>query len=100
MNGKAVRVFDSTSDGTLLLNQEKTALAEQKADEINTEFQAWVWKDQARTDDIVRRYNELFNSHVDRKYIHPERLFDAEAQVHITGCNFPCLRLRNPDPGA
>lgn len=89
MNGKPVKVFDKIDENEYELNQEVTALAEQKAEEINAAFQAWVWKDQARTEDIVKRYNEVYNSHVERKYIHPERLLNEKAEIHMYGCNFP-----------
>lgn len=89
MNGKPVKVYDKAEDGSLVLNTEDTNAAELKAEAIQTAFSAWVWRDQERTDDIVQRYNELFNSSVPRKYTHPERLRDPNAQIRLPGCAYP-----------
>ncbi len=89
MNGKPVKVYDKTDDDKLVLNTEKTVLAEMKAEAINNAFHAWVWRDPARTNDIVNRYNEVYNSHVERKFTHPERLINPDAKIFFHGCNFP-----------
>ena len=39
--------------------------------------------------DIAKRYNEVFNSHVERTFTYPERLVDPAAKVFFSGCNFP-----------
>ena len=89
MNGKPVKVFDKDENDALVLNPEKTALVENKAEAINNAFQDWVWADNDRATDIARRYNEVFNSHVERTFTHPERLLDPNAKVYFSGCNFP-----------
>ena len=89
MNGKPVKVFDRDEDDTLVLNPEKTALVENKAEAINNAFQEWVWADPERASDIAERYNEVFNSHVERTFTHPERLLDPGAKVYFSGCSFP-----------
>ena len=89
MNGKPVKVFDKDENDALVLNPEKTALVENKAEAINNAFQEWVWADNDRAADIARRYNEVFNSHVERTFTHPERLLDPMAKVYFSGCNFP-----------
>jgi superfamily II DNA/RNA helicase len=49
----------------------------------------WIWADNERASDIAKRYNEVFNSHVERTFIYPERLVDPAAKVFFSGCNFP-----------
>ena len=89
MNGKPVKVFDKDENDNPILNPEKTALVENKAEAINNAFQEWVWADNDRAADIAKRYNEVFNSHVERTFTHPERLLDPSAKVYFSGCNFP-----------
>lgn len=89
MNGKPVKVFDRDEDDNQILNPEKTALVENKAEAINNAFEEWVWADPERAADIAKRYNEVFNSHVERTFTHPERLLDPSAKVYFSGCNFP-----------
>jgi N12 class adenine-specific DNA methylase len=89
MNGKPVKVYDKAEDDKLYLNTEKTNLAEMKAEAINNAFHAWVWRDADRTNDIVKRYNQVYNSHVERKFIYPERLINPDTKIFFHGCNFP-----------
>lgn len=89
MNGKAVKVFFKGEDGKQELNQEATSAAEMKADVIQAAFSQWIWKDKSRTDDIAKRYNEVYNSHVERNFIHPERVVDPKTEIWMHGCNFP-----------
>ena len=89
MNGKPVKVFDKDENDNPVLNPEKTALVESKAEAINSAFMEWIWADNERSTDIARRYNEVFNSHVERTFTYPERLVDPAAKVFFSGCNFP-----------
>ena len=45
-----------------------TVTARAKADELNRRFGEWLWEDTERTADLVRTYNERFNSLVLRSY--------------------------------
>jgi N12 class adenine-specific DNA methylase/SAM-dependent methyltransferase len=45
-----------------------TVAARAKADELNRRFAEWLWEDPGRTADLVRVYNERFNSLVLRSY--------------------------------
>lgn len=71
-NNRPVKVFDTyrLSDGTTqrVLNEEKTALAEQKAEEIKIEFQNWIWSDEKRRTKYVELYNDKYNNTVPRKF--------------------------------
>jgi N12 class adenine-specific DNA methylase len=51
-----------------VLNSKETTLAQQKQQAIREAFQDWVWKDPQRRQDLVKRYNEIFNSTRPREY--------------------------------
>ncbi len=71
LNLRDVRVYDTVwEDGKerRVLNQKETTLAAQKQQMIKDAFRNWVWKDPARRQDLVRQYNELFNSIRPREY--------------------------------
>ena len=51
-----------------VLNQRETTLACQKQQAINDAFVDWVWKDPQRRNDLVAKYNELFNATRPREY--------------------------------
>lgn len=65
MNGKPVQVWDRTHDDKQIINQEETALAKVKADEIKEAFQSWIWQDKERRDRLARVYNDKFNNYAD-----------------------------------
>lgn len=57
-NGKPIMVID----------QELTAAAMQKAEEIKQAFLDWVWTDDERRDMLTKLYNERFNTNVPPQY--------------------------------
>lgn len=57
-NGKPIMVID----------QELTAAAMQKAEEIKQAFLDWVWTDDERRDMLTKLYNERFNTNVPPTY--------------------------------
>jgi N12 class adenine-specific DNA methylase len=71
LNLRDVRVYDTVREGDKerrVLNQEETTLAAQKQQMIKDAFRDWIWRDPARRQDLVRQYNELFNSIRPREY--------------------------------
>jgi N12 class adenine-specific DNA methylase len=50
------------------VDDEKTAAANQKADEIRQAFLDWVWEDNTRREDLATIYNERFNTNVPARY--------------------------------
>lgn len=52
----------------MVIDQELTAAAMQKADEIKQTFLDWVWTDDERRDMLTKLYNERFNTHVPPHY--------------------------------
>ncbi len=61
LNLKTVKVNDIVDDKPVL-NVEETTLAQQKQEAIKQAFREWVFEDPDRRADLVRRYNDLFNS--------------------------------------
>ena len=59
---------DDNGKPIMLVDQELTAAAMQKADEIRQAFLDWVWTDDDRRDMLTGLYNECFNTHVPPRY--------------------------------
>jgi N12 class adenine-specific DNA methylase len=71
LNLKDVRVYDTIEDingKKRVLNKKETTLAQQKQQAIKDAFADWVWKDPQRREQLVQKYNELFNSSRPREY--------------------------------
>ena len=62
------RIADSKGNKTSVLNEKETVLARQKQDLLNESFKEWVFKDIERRNELVRIYNEKFNSIKLREY--------------------------------
>ena len=65
LNLKDSRVYDTIEeDGKekRVLNKKETTLAAQKQDTIREAFKDWVFRDPDRRQDLVAKYNKLFNS--------------------------------------
>ena len=72
LNLKDIRIYDTIEDPDgkqkRVLNKKETTLAQQKQQAIKDAFQDWVWKDPRRREELVTKYNELFNSTRPREY--------------------------------
>lgn len=72
LNLRDVRIYDTVidPDGSerRVLNGKETTLAQIKQQAIKKAFQDWIWKDPERRHDLVREYNERFNSVRPREY--------------------------------
>lgn len=72
LNLKDVKIFDTIIDGEgnkiKVLNKKETAIAQSKQDLIKEEFLNWVWNDTDRRNELVRIYNDRFNSMVPREF--------------------------------
>ena len=71
LNLKDSRVYDTImEDGKekRVLNKKETTLAAQKQDTIREAFKDWVFRDPDRRQDLVAKYNKLFNSTRPREY--------------------------------
>ncbi len=71
LNLKDSRVYDTIEeDGKekRVLNKQETTLASQKQEAIREAFKDWVFRDAERRQDLVGKYNKLFNSTRPREY--------------------------------
>ena len=68
LNSKSVVVKDKLADGSFVINKDATAAANEKIENIQKEFQDWLWRDEARRAELTTLYNEVFNSVVTPKY--------------------------------
>ena len=72
LNLKDVKIFDTiiNDEGQKqrVLNRKETAIASSKQDMIKEEFSNWLWKDPERRNQLVRLYNDKFNSIIPREY--------------------------------
>jgi len=66
LNLRDVRIYDTVTDPDgkerRVLNAKETTLAQQKQQAIKDAFQDWIWRDPDRRQELVTKYNELFNS--------------------------------------
>ncbi len=72
LNLRDIRIYDTVTDPDgkerRVLNSKETTLAQQKQQAIKDAFQEWIWRDPDRRQELVQRYNELFNSNRPREY--------------------------------
>lgn len=61
---KEIVGYDDYRNPIYEVNEEKTQVANQKADEIRQAFLDWVWEDKARRERLASIYNETFNTNV------------------------------------
>ncbi|SCM69906.1 conserved hypothetical protein [uncultured Desulfovibrio sp.] len=60
--------YDEQDRPIMVVDQELTAAAMQKADEVKQAFLDWVWTDDERRTMLATLYNERFNTHVPPRY--------------------------------
>ena len=67
---KTIEVPDDLGDmkEKRVVDIDATRIVQRKADSIRKAFKEWIFKDPVRREDIVKRYNELFNSIRPREY--------------------------------
>lgn len=68
LNSKSVVIKYKTEDGKSVVDRDATAAANEKVENIQKEFQDWLWKDEGRRTELATLYNETFNSVVTPKY--------------------------------
>lgn len=72
LNQRSTKIYDikTDPDGTehRVVNKGQTILAQQKQDTIKEAFKNWIFRDPARREMLVTRYNERFNSIRPREY--------------------------------
>ncbi|MDR3090653.1 MAG: DEAD/DEAH box helicase family protein [Clostridiales bacterium] len=72
LNQRDMIVRDSVKqpDGSVkyVLNRKETELAIEKSKQMSSAFAQWIWQNAERRDKYEKRYNEMFNCLVGRKY--------------------------------
>lgn len=72
LNLRDTKIYDSIRDENgserRVLNRKETMLAQQKQELIRDTFREWIFQDMERREDLVARYNEIFNSVRPREY--------------------------------
>ena len=68
LNQRDTRVYDTHADGTRVLNQNETTIAQQKQEAICQAFKDWIFKDPERRAEVCATYNRIFNSTRPREY--------------------------------
>ena len=72
LNLRDIRIYDTKTDADgverRVLNSKETTLAQQKQQAIKDEFRDWIWRDSDRRQELVQKYNILFNSTRPREY--------------------------------
>ncbi len=72
LNMRDVRVFDYYEDDEgkrkAVLNQQETAIAQQKQKIMKQKFKDWIWSDPERREELCKLYNKKFNSIRPREY--------------------------------
>ncbi len=95
LNLRDVRVYDTVEDPggkeRRVLNVKETTLAQQKQQAIKDAFREWIWKDPDRRHNLVREYNERFNSTRPREY--------DGGHISFSGMN-PEIKLREHQQNA
>jgi N12 class adenine-specific DNA methylase len=59
-------IVDGKSKATL--NRDETTLAQKKQELIKERFKDWIWEDAERRNELIRIYNDKFNSTRPREY--------------------------------
>ena len=71
LNSSVPTIYDTyIEDGKekRVVNPIETESAKDKLQQIKTEFESWIWRDNARTDRLVRIYNDHYNDIVPREF--------------------------------
>jgi N12 class adenine-specific DNA methylase len=68
VTGRPVRIESSDSDGKKYFDAAATEAANEKLKGLHEKFASWVFSEPNRTDMLVRRYNDTFNTTVPRKF--------------------------------
>lgn len=72
LTGSSISLNKSVPDGKggskQVFDPDRTEAANQKRSQMREEFRKWLFQDAARTDKLVKRYNDKFNTTVQRKF--------------------------------
>lgn len=89
LNGRTTTVYDTVTmpDGkeTREVNKQETAIAQQKQQNIKDKFKDWIFSDLKRREELVEKYNRLFNTTRPREYDGSHILFSGmNPEIRLT----------------
>jgi N12 class adenine-specific DNA methylase len=68
LNLKQITIFDKDAEDKPVFNYKETAAAREKQDAIKDEFKSWIFREEHRSQTLVKLYNDRFNSTRLREY--------------------------------
>lgn len=68
LNGKNIEVKDKLSDGSKVLNEAETKLAQAKQDDLREAFRNWAFKDKSRAKALIDTFNRSLNAYAPMNY--------------------------------
>ena len=68
LNNRELKVTYKDADGNVRVNLDATEAVKRKAEELNAEFQDWVFRDVDRRERLARLYNDTHNNSVTPHY--------------------------------
>ena len=72
LNREPMLVYDKDPDSDKrTINRPETQAAEARAEEIRAAFRAFLWQDEARSQELCDLYNRQFNSYCPPQYVQP-----------------------------
>ncbi len=88
LNGSSqgLNIFDTIGfgkDAKKVLNVKETEAAQAKIDAIKEKFSKWLWEGDERLSKYVRKYNDVYNSTVERKFDGSHQTFPGQVPNDI-----------------
>ena len=71
LNQQSIKIYDQIRDGRdtkQVFNQDETLAAREKLEKIQTKFADWIKSDSVRASELEHVYNDIYNSHCNRKF--------------------------------
>lgn len=68
LNGKNIEVKDKLSDGSKVLNEAETKLAQAKQEDLREAFRNWAFKDKSRAEALIDTFNRSLNAYAPMNY--------------------------------
>ena len=101
LNNKQIIVKYKDAEGKLHTDKKATEAANIKAEEIQSEFENWVWSDPERRESLTRSYNDTMNTTVNRAFdgshlAFPGKISDDIIKFRTTQANAIWRTLQNP----
>lgn len=102
LNNRQIVIKKEGPDKKLVTDKKATEAANLKAEEIQSEFENWIWQEPQRRNDLVKSYNDLMNTTVNRTFDgshlqFPGKVSDDIIKFRTTQSNAIWRTLQNPN---